>query len=89
MKSHTVSGGDLLRQVAALLPHDQERINVAIEIAESHHERYDGTGYPYGLKAMRYPCLPALPPLQIFMTHCVPPDRTKPALHMSRQWILS
>lgn len=55
MKSHTVGGGDLLRQVAALLPREQERINVAIEIAEAHHERYDGTGYPHGLVGEQIP----------------------------------
>lgn len=55
MKAHTTSGGDLLRQIAALMPHDQERINVAIEISECHHERYDGTGYPKGLKGDEIP----------------------------------
>jgi len=49
MKSHTTAGGDLLRQVASLLLHEQERINIAIEIAEFHHEKYDGSGYPKGL----------------------------------------
>lgn len=55
MKSHTIGGGTLLRQVASLLSHDHERINIAIEIAECHHERYDGTGYPKGLKGEDIP----------------------------------
>lgn len=50
MKSHTIGGGNMLREVAKFLPYGQERIGVAIEIAECHHERYDGTGYPRGLK---------------------------------------
>lgn len=55
IKSHTTSGGDLLRQIVALLPKEQERLNVAIEIAEGHHEKFDGTGYPHGLKGEEIP----------------------------------
>ena len=55
MKAHTLSGGDLLRQVAVLLPNGQDRIGVAIDIAECHHERYDGTGYPRGLVGEEIP----------------------------------
>jgi len=49
MKAHTTDGGDLLRQVAKFLPSEQNYLNVAIDIAQSHHERFDGTGYPHGL----------------------------------------
>ncbi|MCL1884864.1 MAG: response regulator [Defluviitaleaceae bacterium] len=48
MKSHTSGGGDLLRQLAKLL-NNQNHLEIAIEIAECHHERYDGTGYPLRL----------------------------------------
>ncbi len=30
-------------------------LSVAAEIAESHHERYDGSGYPYGLVGEEIP----------------------------------
>ena len=41
IKSHTTMGGDIL--------HDRIMIASAEDIARSHHERYDGTGYPRGL----------------------------------------
>ncbi|MCL2189594.1 MAG: response regulator [Defluviitaleaceae bacterium] len=50
MKSHTWGGGDLLRQTKEFLaPEYRSTLQVAINIAECHHERFDGTGYPDGL----------------------------------------
>jgi putative two-component system response regulator len=49
MKLHTTIGASLLRKVYARTP-TQTYLKYAIMIAESHHERYDGNGYPYGLK---------------------------------------
>ena len=46
MKAHATSGGDLLRQLAEMLPSERSHLNTAIEISECHHERFDGTGYP-------------------------------------------
>jgi len=43
MQSHTVHGGDILRASEGIPP-------TAIDIAESHHERSKGQGYPAGLK---------------------------------------
>ena len=43
MKSHTVIGADILSGSAVPL------LEVGREIAASHHEWWDGTGYPYGL----------------------------------------
>ena len=42
IKSHTTIGGDILK--------DKSIIKTAEGVARSHHERYDGAGYPQGLK---------------------------------------
>ena len=57
MKSHAVEGGELLRKTDEFLRdhRDGNDIKVAIEIAEGHHEKFDGSGYPYGLKGDEIP----------------------------------
>ena len=55
MKAHTTDGGDILRQIAEFLPPGTSQLDIAIEIAESHHERYDGTGYPNRLSGENIP----------------------------------
>jgi len=44
MKAHTTKGAEMLRN------HEIEWIRYSAFIVEQHHERYDGKGYPYGLK---------------------------------------
>lgn len=54
MKAHTVIGGTTLD--AALRAHPSATfLKVARDIAWTHHERYDGTGYPNGLKGDEIP----------------------------------
>ena len=47
IKSHTTMGSDILR--------DRTLIRSAEVVARSHHERYDGRGYPAGLKGTDIP----------------------------------
>jgi putative two-component system response regulator len=54
MKSHTVIGAQLLRNMRASTA-TQHYIDCAIKIAESHHERFDGKGYPQGLTGSQIP----------------------------------
>ncbi|WP_233455252.1 HD-GYP domain-containing protein [Paenibacillus elgii] len=48
MKQHPVLGSDILKIHA---PEEQE----IIDIVEFHHERWNGTGYPYGLSGVDIP----------------------------------
>jgi putative two-component system response regulator len=48
MKQHTVYGSDTLGSVAHARP-EAEFLTMARDIALTHHERYDGRGYPQGL----------------------------------------
>ncbi|MEW6658994.1 MAG: response regulator [Thermodesulfobacteriota bacterium] len=47
MKTHPLAGGKILG--------DHVRLRVAKNIALTHHERWDGTGYPVGLKGEEIP----------------------------------
>jgi len=48
MKSHTIRGVEILENIPQL--HDSEIYEYACDIAHHHHERWDGRGYPDGLK---------------------------------------
>ena len=48
VKKHTVIGADVIRKIYKRIP-DFSYFEYAIHLAEWHHERYDGKGYPYGL----------------------------------------
>ncbi len=53
MKTHSAAGADLIAQVE--IYKDEPLIKVATEICRWHHERYDGRGYPDGLKGDEIP----------------------------------
>ena len=49
MKIHTVKGGEIINNILSELG-DKEFLNIAYQVAISHHEKWNGKGYPYGLK---------------------------------------
>lgn len=53
MKTHSVIGAQMLSQLPVY--GDEPFIRTAYEICRWHHERYDGTGYPDGLKGDEIP----------------------------------
>lgn len=48
IKSHTTKGAEIIAQAVQL--NDKEIYDYAYDIARHHHEKYDGKGYPDGLK---------------------------------------
>ena len=48
MKTHTIQGAKLLENIPQM--RDHSAYEYAIDIALHHHERWDGRGYPHGLK---------------------------------------
>jgi response regulator RpfG family c-di-GMP phosphodiesterase/serine/threonine protein kinase len=55
MQTHTTIGADTLREVARQHPFATGFLHMAIDIARSHHERWDGAGYPDRLAGDRIP----------------------------------
>ena len=53
MKTHTTQGSDLLAQIQGIWDDDYQK--TSYEICRHHHERYDGRGYPDGLKGEDIP----------------------------------
>jgi len=54
MKQHTILGGDTLKAVAGSRP-DAHFLTMAYDIAMTHHEHFDGHGYPNGLRGDTIP----------------------------------
>lgn len=53
IETHTLIGVDILRKISNNLNIDD--ITIANNIIKFHHEKWDGTGYPVGLKGIKIP----------------------------------
>jgi putative two-component system response regulator len=49
MREHTLTGAEIIGR------HSSDLLTVAREVALSHHERWDGRGYPHGLSGEEIP----------------------------------
>lgn len=54
MKEHAAAGGEIILHTFPNLDNAEFR-QIAYEVARYHHEKYDGTGYPDGLKGEEIP----------------------------------
>jgi PAS domain S-box-containing protein len=54
MKKHTLIGSDVIRRTEKILG-ETSFLHFAREIAEYHHEKWNGTGYPHGLAGEKIP----------------------------------
>lgn len=54
MKTHAASGGEIIRRTMSGVE-EKDYCDIAYNIARYHHERYDGTGYPDGLRGEAIP----------------------------------
>ena len=54
IKRHTLAGAEVIQRTEAILG-TNSFLRLAGEITEFHHERWDGTGYPHGLRGTEIP----------------------------------
>lgn len=54
MKTHPIVGAETLREVDRQHP-GNAFVKTGVEIAEAHHEKWNGTGYPFGLAGEEIP----------------------------------
>jgi putative two-component system response regulator len=60
MEQHVITGGDLIKKGFPFSCKDDEELNFlnsCNKVIHTHHEKYDGTGYPDGLKGSEIPLI--------------------------------
>ena len=55
IKTHTTIGGNIIDSISSTLPDNDMYLKYAKDICQNHHEKWDGKGYPRGLKEDEIP----------------------------------
>jgi len=79
MKTHTVIGAKMLMNTPQHA--NSELLRMAHDICRWHHERYDGRGYPDGLKGEEIPLAAQVVSIADVYDALISPRAYKPALH--------
>lgn len=82
MKTHTTVGGELIQNLQGIA--DMEYLRYAYNIALYHHERWDGRGYPCGLKGDDIPICAQVAGIADAFDALTTPRVYKPALSCDR-----
>ncbi len=83
IRTHTTLGGDALKEVEGRVG-GHSFLKIATEIAYYHHERWDGKGYPKGLKGEEIPLSARITTLADFFDAVTTKRRYKPAFSIEQ-----
>ncbi|MEW5848638.1 MAG: HD domain-containing phosphohydrolase [Myxococcota bacterium] len=80
MQKHSKIGRDALLRVKAELPEsaDMRFIDMAVEVAAYHHEKFDGTGYPFRLAGANIPLSARIISVADYYDACTSPRVYRP-----------
>lgn len=53
LKEHTIKGSEIMKVMSEM--HEDDYSRICYNVCRYHHEKYDGTGYPEGMKRERIP----------------------------------
>lgn len=83
MKRHTIEGNRIVNEILGI-GNDKEYIKITAEIATSHHEKWNGQGYPNGLSGEKIPLSARIMALSDVFDALVSPRCYKPAFSIDK-----
>jgi putative two-component system response regulator len=85
IQNHTLIGGRVMAGIAERLP-EETYFQYAQTLAEGHHERYDGSGYPRGLSGDAIPLCCRIVSVANVYDACLTTRIYRPALTQKEAW---